>query len=677
MSELKERFRAVDEVDPPELWAEARRRAATPEAPPRAAEWPPGAARRVAVGAVAFAVFAVSLVFAWDLANPDPRPAPNPTPAAVDLAAELPEGWSELPAPPEDRSGAATAWTGSRLLVWGGYEFDGSNEDPRANGFAFDAAIRRWSELPTSPLEGRSDPAFAWTGSELLIWGGWDGGFRDRPYFSDGAAYDSAARTWRKLPPAPLAARSPFSVWTGEELIIWGSTERANRMRDGAAYDPATDTWRRIADAPADVTDGSAVWTGEEMIVFGAALDGNNRADTPTAIGIAYDPASDTWRELPASDLSPQAVTASWLDGEMIAWDYDQASAAYDPAIDSWRSLPDTPLDFSECRPTSVATGRVLLGEFCGETILLEAGEDRWRDVPLDPVLSVADCCWVLQPVAAGDVVLVSVHRYGSVGVQERRMFAFNPVGIAPDRTGDVEPEPFVPDVSRDGASTRMPVVFPDGSEALVVYPNELDLASLGVQPAVSYVWTDDPAPRYPILFLHDPDAKLTDYVHGAEPVGSIPASQGTLVWEMSEHWRTTRQLPEGHWLSFQLPSWRVLVALPRIDVVDDVNSSLRFNEVKGFPSVEATEGLALAKGFGESEGSTLSIGDGTADPSTSRLDSTIFLSPDGCAPGSDISVGYGSNCLADGNVFASIYGKRAFVSDVVDGVRVVNFRPT
>jgi hypothetical protein len=667
MPDLKERFRAVDDLDAPELWAEVRRRAAAPEAPPRAAEWPPGAARRVAVGVLAFAVFAVAVVFAWNLANPDPRPAPNPAPA-VDLAAELPEGWSGLPAPPEDRSGAARAWTGSQLLIWGGYEFDGTNEDPKADGFAFDAAGRRWSELPASPLEGRSDPAFAWTGSELLIWGGWDGGFREDPYFEDGAAYDPMAETWRMLPPSPLSGRAPFSVWTGRELVVWGSTERATRTRDGAVYDPSTDSWRLITDAPADITDGSAVWTGDEMIVFGAALDGNNRADTQTAIGIAYDPATDTWRELPASDLSPQAMTASWLDGEMIAWDYDQASAAYDPATDSWRSLADTPLHFSECRPTSVATSRVVLGEFCGETILLEAGEDRWRDVPLDPVLSLADCCWVLQPVVAGDVVLVSVHWYGSVGVQERGLFAFNPVGIAPDGTGDVEPEPFVPDASRDGASTRMPVVFPDGSKAVLVYPNALDLAALGVQPDVSYVWTDDPAPRYPILFLHDPDASLTDFVHGAEPVGSTPASRSTLVWEMSERWRTTRQLPDGHWLSYQLPSWRVLVAMPNNRVVDELIGSLRVHEIDGFPVVRATDGLALAEGFGESEGPVLSIG--------STLDPTIFLSPDGCSSKSEISEGYGSTCLGDGNVFASIYGDLAFVAAVVDGVHVENFRP-
>jgi hypothetical protein len=678
MPELKERFSLADELDAPDLWAEARRRAAAPEAPRRAArEWPPGAGRRAAVGALAFAVFAVAIAFAWDLANPGRRPAPRP-PAVVDLAAELPVGWSELPAPPENRSGAATAWTGSELLVWGGYEFVGGNEDPQASGFGFDARERRWSGLPASPLRGRSHPAFAWTGSELLVWGGWDGGVREPPYFDDGAAYDPIARTWRMLPPAPLSARSPFSVWTGDELIVWGSTDRSPRMRDGAAYDTLTDSWRRISDAPTNITDGSAVWTGDEMIVFGAALDANNQADTPTAIGIAYNPETDSWRELPPSDLSPQAMTASWLDGDMIAWDYDQATAAYDPTTDSWRSLPDSHLDFSECYPKSVATPAIVLGEFCGRTIALEAGEDRWREVSLDPLLTLGGCCWVLEPMVAGDVVLVPAHFYASLGMHERRFFVFNPAGIAVVGDGEVrEPEPFVPDAVRDGSSTRMPVVFPDGARAVVVYPNELSLASLGVQPDVSYLPTVGSADRYPIVFLHDPEASLRDFVDG-EAVGSIPASQSTLIWRMSERWRSRRLLPEGHWLSYQLPSWRVLVALPKIEVVDEVVASLVFHEVNGFPTVETTGRFGLAEGFGESEGPTLSIGDRTADPINSTLDATIFLGPSGCAGfETEISPDYGAVCLASGRVFASIYGTggTGFVARVVEGLRIEDFR--
>ena len=678
MPELKERFRAVDEVDPPELWAEARRRAAAPEAPPPAAKWPPRTARRVAVGALAFAVFAVAVVFAWDLANPDPRPAPRP-PAAVDLAAELPEGWTELPGPPEVRDRAVTAWTGSQLIVWGGSVFDGGgDETPADDGFIFDGASRSWEQIPAGPLSSpRSDAAGAWTGQELLIWGGYTGACcepSEPSFLDDGAAFDPAAGSWRRLPQAPITARVPFSVWTGQELIVWGSRDRSDRERDGAAYDPSTDSWRPIADAPIEITDGSAVWTGAEMVVFGAALDSNNHADTRTDIGAAYHPATDSWRRIPDSTLSPQAVTASWAGDEMIAWDYDQASAAYDPIADSWRALPDVPIAFSECYPHSVAIPGSVLGDFCGRSVIYSATADRWREIT-----DAAIDGWVVEQAAAGSGYFVMAHPLELSAIPNRtfdtKMFAYVP-SEAP-----VEDRPtlFIPDANFGEVDTRMPLVFPNGTRATLVYPTELDLSSRGIQPDVSYLWKDESAPRYPIVFLHHPSASIDPYVQGPEPVSSVTATSSTQIWEMSTPYRELRALPNGHWLRYRLPSWTALVALPSIAKVDEVLASLAFQEIDGFPVVRANGRLALADGFGESEGPVLTIGDRFPDPDITPIGNHFFLSPDGCIEdGSDMSLdGYGSNCLANGNVFVSIYGGRDFVSAVIDGVRIENFRAT
>jgi N-acetylneuraminic acid mutarotase len=682
MTELKERFSLIDEIGTRDLWGEVRRRAAAPEAPPRAVDWPPALGRRLAAAAVAIAVFATAVVFAWGLSHPDPGFAPRP-PLAVDLASELPEGWSELPAPPEVRSEAATVWTGSELLVWGGYEFTGSgDEDPAGDGFVFHGATRTWGVLPHSPLAGRSDAASAWTGEELLIWGGFDGGFRDVPYFDDGAAFDPVTGTWRMLPAPPIGPRTPFSVWTGRELIVWGSVDRFARLRDGAAYDPTTNSWRTIADGPTDITDGSAVWTGEEMIVFGVALDGNNHSDTPTAIGSAYDPVANTWRELPSSQLSPQAHTAEWVNGELIAWDYEHRTAAYDPGTDVWRALPKVPLSFAECRPESVATSHLVFGNYCGQTVVYSSQEDGWHREPIPGVVD-EGCCRVLEPVAAGNVVLVPSHSYGmGLGEPDRRMFVYNPpAGVRTDPRGEVlEPEPFIPQgAERDGDQIRLPVIFPDGSQATLVYPIPLDLATLGFQPDVSYIWLADPPPRYPIVFLHDRNASIAEYVEGTEPVGSVNSYRNIEIWNMSETWLEHRAQLRGGWLRIALRSWTVLIALKEVADADRVAANLDVRETTtGFPVGDATGPIQLAEGFGESEGATLSLGDGTAEPDTvSQLDATIFLSPDGCtrATNSNWSEGYGSACLGDRNVFASIYGDRDFVTAVIEGLRVEDFR--
>ena len=82
-------------------------------------------------------------------------------------------------------------------------------------------------------------------------------------------------------------------------------------------------------------------------------------------------------------------------------------------------------------------------------------------------------CCWAIEPVVADGVVLVPAHLYGmQLDPLERRMFVYNPVpAVRSDPAREVlEPEPFPP-TERDGDLMRMHVVFPDGSQATIVYP--------------------------------------------------------------------------------------------------------------------------------------------------------------------------------------------------------------
>ena len=260
-------------------------------------------------------------------------------------------------------------------------------------------------------------------------------------------------------------------------------------------------------------------------------------------------------------------------------------------------------------------------------------------------------------------------------------MFVYNPPAVIPtDSRGEVlELEPFIPQgAERDGDLIRLPVVFPDGSRATLVYPIPLDVATLGVQPDVSYIWREDPPPRFPILFLHDRNASIAEYVEGTEPVGLVNAYPDVEIWKMSETWLEHRAQLQGGWLRIGLRSWTVLVALGEVADADRVAANLDVRETgAGFPVVDATGPIELAEGFGEAEGAVLAIADPFPDPNVTPTGEVIFLSPDGCVErGSDHSLsGYGSNCLAEGNVFASIYGKDRFVTAVLEGLRVEEFQ--
>lgn len=356
-------------------------------------------------------------------AGPVQTPAsPSPDPDAVTSPFEdLRPGWTKLPSAPEARGErAAMAWTGKELVVWGGYVYTGfSDEVAQSDGFKFDAASRTWEPIAPSPLAARVSPASAWTGTEMLVWGGASDRSLD-DFLDDGAAYDPATDRWRQLPPAPVSARAPLHVWTGRELIVWGASAWSGEVPiDGAAYDPIEDSWRTLPDAPTGLGRATAVWTDREMIVLGDAGKGNDGSSLAPAAGVAYDPATDSWRRLADSDLSNNASTASWNGSEMIAWDYLHNTAAYDPDTDAWRSLPTVPLEDYECSPRSVALEGRVFGDYCGLSALHDPEQDSWRDISRDRFAG-----WGFTVIAADPVVLL-IGR--NVDTEEEGMFAYRP----------------------------------------------------------------------------------------------------------------------------------------------------------------------------------------------------------------------------------------------------------
>ena len=335
--------------------------------------------RRVGVIAVALLVFVAPLLYAWRGARTD-QPSASPLPAQADSLANIARGWTELPLAPQPADGAASVWTGTELVSWGGYLTDPSTKSDTytAAGFAFDPSSSTWNPIPTAP-GGRADAIPIWTGSEALFLFGHD----DSKGFTDGFAFDPASGSWRTIAEAPIDPYVMTAVWTGKEVIAWGSRahDAKNGGNEGATYDPETDTWQRIASAPIQLNAASSVWTGTQMIVLGALLDSGNHAATETAIGASYSPAEDAWTELPPSSLVPQATTAAWAGDRMLAWDYLMHAQTLETDTNTWARPVRMPLDASECYPDSVALTDSVFGFSCGDAGLYDDANGTWKEL--------------------------------------------------------------------------------------------------------------------------------------------------------------------------------------------------------------------------------------------------------------------------------------------------------
>ncbi len=166
---------------------------------------------------------------------------------------------ADAPAPDKLWSADPWVWTGTELLV-----MSGNQGLDTATAQAFNPTTDEWRTLTSAPLAPRYDAASVWTGSEWLVWGGDDGATS----FADGVAYNPLTDTYRPLADSPLSARQAPGVWTGTEMVLLaGVSGRGNAESDGAVYNPATDTWRQTK--PGFAHPGFVpVWTGSLIIQF-------------------------------------------------------------------------------------------------------------------------------------------------------------------------------------------------------------------------------------------------------------------------------------------------------------------------------------------------------------------------------------------------------------------------
>jgi N-acetylneuraminic acid mutarotase len=273
---------------------------------------------------------------------------------------------------PTGREFPTAVWTGSEMIVWGGFSFDGAEHFWNTGG-RYNPSTDRW--LPTSTTnapDGRELHTAVWTGSAMIVWGGLDVLNNLSHDLNTGGVYNPGTDSWTATSTAhaPGARDSHVAVWTGSEMIIWGGGNDTS----GGRFNPNTNSWiaTSTTNAPVSRSGAKAVWTGSEMIVWGGTAfvgPGFIYFDT----GGRYNPNTNSWTTTSTTNAptARSGHTAVWTGSEMIVWgghgDFDllgyyfNTGGRYDPGTNSWTATSTVNAPEGRYRQTAVWTGNEMI----------------------------------------------------------------------------------------------------------------------------------------------------------------------------------------------------------------------------------------------------------------------------------------------------------------------------
>src|SRR5207248_3338995 len=246
---------------------------------------------------------------------------------------------------PDARERHTAVWTGSEMIIWGGSTF--FSQDFNTGG-RYNPGTNSWTATNTTNAPDARDLHTAvWTGSEMIVWGG-VGGFPSNIDLNSGGRYDPLANSWTATNTynVPDPRNSHTTVWTGSEMIVWGGVGQGffnNVLNIGGRYNPAMDSWIATStmNAPDPRRSHTAVWTGTEMIVWGGT-DGFINFNS----GGRYNPGTDSWIATTGIAPYPRYLhTAVWTGTQMIIWGGDSdagllnTGGRYNPVTDIWTAI--------------------------------------------------------------------------------------------------------------------------------------------------------------------------------------------------------------------------------------------------------------------------------------------------------------------------------------------------
>lgn len=278
------------------------------------------------------------------------------------------------PGPLEPRGGHSVIWTDEEMIVWGG-RTDENTSSMYDDGAAYDPATQTWRRIAPTELSPRYDHIAVWTGTEMLIVGGGDG--------TSGAAYDPTADTWRSVPAAPFAVnRNVGWTWAAGRLVVW--QPRTDLV---AAFDAESNEWTGLAPTEIELNDG--VLRSDQGFVVAIAVGSENDSQIRASV---LDALTDTWRPLPDLEIdgaSPPSLRdliskSSVRDGRLLVWNQTGLSAATSLVEPEWQELGAIVIDDCEGTGEPIDQDGLLVAiSWCGTDAVFDDADLSWQSVRL------------------------------------------------------------------------------------------------------------------------------------------------------------------------------------------------------------------------------------------------------------------------------------------------------
>ena len=213
---------------------------------------------------------------------------------------------------PSPRRFATAVWTGSRILVYGGRPL--ASSAGLANGAAYDPDVDQWSPMANG-VTGRVGAVGGASTSVAVFWGGW--GAIANP-MGGGERYDVGTDAWQPIMGGPGALEEPAWAFSGQALYLFGGMGAGPKTNATWSYGLASNAWTQPGGmmGPTPRWGAFATWDGLAMFVWGGRNEMTAMNDGKFLYNSMWTPMSQTGG----------APSARWAPSRRSGWAFSRGS---------------------------------------------------------------------------------------------------------------------------------------------------------------------------------------------------------------------------------------------------------------------------------------------------------------------------------------------------------------